>query len=153
MRAILETQGAWLALSSVTEADLGTLEGYIEQMRRAAEAGDPFAEATADAAFHGHVMHLSGNATLERVWWTLEPFLRTYITISSAGLDRRAIADRHAPLVVALRAGARGDVQAAVEYHFEQAAQSLARVWVEPDASEPAAPTQARSVAAIGPAR
>ena len=47
----------------------------------------------------------------------------------------------------------RGDVQAAVEYHFEQAAQSLARVWVEPDASEPAAPTQARSVAAIGPAR
>jgi DNA-binding GntR family transcriptional regulator len=138
VRTILETQGAWLALSSVTEADLGILEGYIQQMRRAAEAGDPFAEATADAAFHGHVMHLSGNATLERVWWTLEPFLRTYITISAASVDRRAIADRHTPLVTALRAGDRGDGQAAVEYHFEQAAQSLARVWVEPGANEPA---------------
>ena len=153
VRAILETQGARLAIAAVTQADLGILEGYIEQMRQAAEVGDPFAEATADAAFHGHVMHLSGNATLERVWWTLEPFLRTYITIASAGYDRRAIAERHAPLVDALRRGDPGDVQAAVEYHFEQAAQSLARVWVEPDAGEPAGRPQAHRDAALGPAR
>jgi DNA-binding GntR family transcriptional regulator len=153
VRAILETQGAVLALASVTEADLDILEGYIEQMRQAAEAGDPFAEATADAAFHGHVMHLSGNATLERVWWTLEPFLRTYITISSAGRDRRAIADRHTPLVVALRKSDRDGVRAAITYHFDQAAQSLARVWTEPATSEPAAPPKARSVEALGTAR
>ena len=153
VRAILEKQGAGLAIASVTQADLGILEGYIEQMRQAAEVGDPFAEATADAAFHGHVMHLSGNATLERVWWTLEPFLRTYITIASAGYDRRAIAERHAPLVDALRRGDPDDVQAAVEYHFEQAAQSLARVWVEPDAGEPAGRPQAHRDAALGPAR
>jgi len=139
VRAILETQGARRAIGSVTDDDLASLEGYVAQMRRAAEAGDPFAEATADAAFHGHVMHLSGNSTLESVWWTLEPFLRTYITIASAGGDRRAIADRHMPLVEALRTGDSGAVQAAVEYHFEQAAQSLARVWIDPDTSQPAA--------------
>ncbi len=153
VRAVLETQGASLALGVVTPADLEQLDGYVEQMRRAAEAGDPFAEATADAAFHGHVMRLSGNATLERVWWTLEPFLRTYITISSAGVDRQAIADRHTPLVEALRSGDRGDVQAAVEYHFEQAAQSLARVWVDPGTSASAAPPAAIGAKAPGPAR
>lgn len=138
VRAVLETQAARLALSSITDADLEELDGYLEQMRRAAEAGDPYTEATADAMFHGHVMHLSGNATLERVWRTLEPFLRTYITIASAGVDRRAIAERHAPLVEALRKGDADDVQAAVGYHFDQAARSLARVWVDPETSEAA---------------
>ena len=52
---------------------------------RRREAGDPYAEAAADAAFHGYIMQLAGNATLERVWRTLEPFLRTYITIVVAG--------------------------------------------------------------------
>jgi DNA-binding GntR family transcriptional regulator len=153
VRAVLETQGATLALGAVTEADIEQLEGYVEQMRRAAEAGDPFAEATADAAFHGHVMRLSGNATLERVWWTLEPFLRTYITISSAQVDRHAIADRHTPLVAALRSGDRGDVQAAVEFHFDQAAKSLARVWVDPAASGPPTPPRAIRLTAPRPAR
>ena len=153
VRAILETQGATLALGAVTDVDIQQLERYVEQMRLAAEAGDPFAEATADAAFHGHVMRLSGNATLERVWWTLEPFLRTYITISSAHVDRHAIADRHTPLVEALRSGDRGDVQAAVEYHFDQAAQSLARVWVDPGASGPQDPPRAIRVTAPRPAR
>jgi DNA-binding GntR family transcriptional regulator len=157
VRAVLETQGAWMALGSVDDDDLRVLESYVEQMRQAAEAGDPYSEATADAAFHGYVMHLSGNATLERVWRTLEPFLRTYITIASAGVDRRAIADRHTPLVEALRKGDPADVQAAVDFHFEQAAASLARVWVDPDAGAPAAPARPMRVGptkrvALGPA-
>jgi DNA-binding GntR family transcriptional regulator len=137
VRAILETRGARLALGNVDEADLAHLEGLVEQMRDAAEAGDPYAEAMADAAFHGHVMGLSGNATLERVWRTLEPFLRTYITIASAGVDRQAIADRHAPLVAALRRRDPTEVQAAVEHHFELAAESLASTWSDPAPSLP----------------
>jgi DNA-binding GntR family transcriptional regulator len=133
VRAVLETQGAWLAIERVDEDSLRTLDDLVEQMRRSAEAGDAYAEAAADAAFHGHVMHLSGNATLERVWRTLEPFLRTYITIASAGVDRRAIAERHAPLVEALRTRDQRAVQEAIEFHFQQAAESLARVWTDPE--------------------
>jgi DNA-binding GntR family transcriptional regulator len=132
VRAILETHGARLAIARVDEAELAHLEGLVDQMREAASAGDPYAEAVADAAFHGHVMHLSGNATLERVWRTLEPFLRTYITIASAGVDRQAIADRHSPLVDALRRGDPEEVRIAVEHHFELAARSLASVWSDP---------------------
>ena len=81
----------------------------VEQMREAAKAGDSYAEATADAAFHAYILHRAGNVTLERVWRTLEPFLRTYITIVSPGVDRRAVADRHVHIIDALR---RGDADA-----------------------------------------
>jgi DNA-binding GntR family transcriptional regulator len=129
VRSILEGHGARLAMHNVSEADLARLEGLLEQMRRAALAGDPYAEATADTEFHGFIMHRSGNATLERVWRTLEPFLRTYITIVSPGVDRRAVADRHAPIIEALRQADEDLVATAFEVHFEAAARSLAEVW------------------------
>jgi DNA-binding GntR family transcriptional regulator len=129
VRSLLESHAGRLALRHIGEGDLARLEEYLEQMRQAAAAADPFAEATADAAFHGHIVHLSGNATLERVWRTLEPFLRTYITIAAPGTDRRAVADRHAPVIDALRSGDSDRVTAAFEHHFEQAAASLASRW------------------------
>jgi DNA-binding GntR family transcriptional regulator len=135
VRSLLEGHAARLALGNLADADLALLEGYLDQMRRAAEAGDPYAEATADAAFHGHIVHLSGNATLERVWRTLEPFLRTYITIAAPGTDRRAVADRHAPVLEALRSRDPDRVTASLEHHFEQAAASLASRWPGPAVS------------------
>jgi DNA-binding GntR family transcriptional regulator len=129
VRAILESHGAILAMSRMTESDLDKLSGHIEQMRLAAVAGDPYSEAASDTEFHRHIMQRSGNATLERVWRTLEPFLRTYITIVSPGVDRRAVADRHLPIVAALRLKEPAAVEAAFREHFEAAAASLAEVW------------------------
>ncbi len=74
-------------------------------------------------------MDRSGNATLERVWRTLEPFLRTYITIVSPGIDRRAVADRHLPIIEALRSRRPELVEEAYRVHFEEAAAALAKVW------------------------
>lgn len=129
VRSLLEGHGARVAMHDLTEADLATLQGFLDSMRRAALAGDPYAEATADAEFHGYIMHRSGNATLERVWRTLEPFLRTYITIVSPGVDRRAVADRHVPLLEALRQADEGLVARAFEDHFRAAARALSEVW------------------------
>jgi len=129
VRSLLEVHGARLASARLTDADLTHLHGLLEQMRQAAMAGDPYAEATADAQFHGHIMHRSGNVTLERVWRTLEPFLRTYITIVAPGVDRRAVADRHVPLLDALRTGDASAIEGAYRSHFEAAARSLAEVW------------------------
>ena len=129
VRAILEGHAARLAMHRMSEADLARLEGLLDQMRQAALAGDPYAEATADTEFHGSIMHRSGNATLERVWRTLEPFLRTYITIVSPGVDRRAVADRHVPIIDALRQADEDLVARAFEVHFEAAARALSEVW------------------------
>ena len=129
VRAILEGHGAVLAVENITADDLRRLRELTEEMRAAATEGDPFREATADTDFHRLIMQHSGNATLVRVWGTLEPFLRTYITIVSPGVDRRAVADRHLPIIEALRRGNPELIEEAFRVHFEAAAAALAKVW------------------------
>jgi DNA-binding GntR family transcriptional regulator len=141
IRAELESLGARLAIPRLTDENLDELAEYVAEMRRAAESDDTRAEATADAAFHGRVVELAGNATLERVWRTLEPFSRTYITIVAPGADRRRIADEHVPVLDALR---RRDPELVVEVlhrHFANAASMLGSLW----ASAPPQPTTATS--------
>jgi DNA-binding GntR family transcriptional regulator len=129
VRAVLEGHGAVMAMEHISAADLARLTELVEQMQAAAVVGDPFSEATADTEFHRSIMARSGNATLERVWRTLEPFLRTYITIVSPGVDRQAIADRHLPIIEALRSRRPELVEEAYRVHFEEAAAALAKVW------------------------
>lgn len=129
IRAELESLAARLAIPRLTDADIDKLDGYVTEMQRAAAAGDTHAEATADAAFHGRIVEMAGNSTLLRVWRTLEPFSRTYITIVAPGADRRQIADEHLPVLGALR---RRDPTLATEVlheHFANAAAMLGRLW------------------------
>ena len=129
IRAELETLGARLALPHLTEGDLEELAGYVRQMQEAAETGDTYAEASADAAFHGRVVELAGNATLERVWRTLEPFSRTYITIVTPGADRIRIADEHVPVLDALRRRDPALIGEVMHRHFANAAATLRSHW------------------------
>jgi DNA-binding GntR family transcriptional regulator len=129
IRAELESLAATLAIPRLSDADIDELEGYVTEMQRAAKAGETHAEATADAAFHGRIVEMAANSTLLRVWRTLEPFSRTYITIVAPGADRRRIADEHLPVLGALR---QRDPALAVEVlhnHFANAAAMLARLW------------------------
>ncbi len=129
VRSILEGHGAVLALQNITAADIAQLTILLDRMREAAGTGDPYAEAVSDTEFHRLIMSRSGNATLERVWRTLEPFLRTYITIVSPGVDKRAVADRHVPIIEALQKQDAALVTEAFRVHFEAAAEALASVW------------------------
>jgi DNA-binding GntR family transcriptional regulator len=138
IRTELETLAARLALVRLTPDDLDVLRGYISDMQAAAASGDAHAEATADAAFHGAIVHLSGNRTLERVWRTLEPFSRTYVTIVVPGADRRGIADRHLPVLDALRRGDPDRIGEVLRRHFEDAAAIIAAHWESAQASDAA---------------
>ncbi len=129
VRAILEGHGAVLAMENLTAAHLARLGELTEEMREAALESDPYREATADTEFHRLIMQHSGNATLVRVWSTLEPFLRTYITIVSPGVDRRAVADRHVPIIEALSRQDPELIEEAFRVHFAAAAAALAEVW------------------------
>jgi DNA-binding GntR family transcriptional regulator len=122
VRQELESLAARLAIPGLTDADLEELTRLIAEMRAAADAGDGHTEAIADAAFHGRIVELSGNATLRRVWRTLEPYSRTYITIAAPGADRRAIADHHVPILDALRKRDPDLVREVLRRHFEDAA-------------------------------
>ena len=73
-------------------------------MLAAARAGDAHEQSRADAALHGAIARGARNATLERQWTFLEPYSRTFITISRPGTDLVALAEEHLPILEALRA-------------------------------------------------
>lgn len=131
IRAELESLAARLALPRLSNADLDELRGYVEQMQRAADAGDTHAEAVADVAFHARVIQISSNHTLERVWRHLEPLSRTYITLIVPGANRRHMADLHIPILDALRGGDPEQADAAYHLHFESAGNMFRETWVD----------------------
>lgn len=129
VRAELESLAARLAVARMTPDDVADLVAHGEELRRVAEQGDPHQLAMADAAFHGHLVGLSGNSTLIRVWQALEPFLRTYITAAMPGVDVAWTASLHWPILDALRSGDHDGVVAAVRSHFERASEKVAAGW------------------------
>jgi DNA-binding GntR family transcriptional regulator len=142
VRAELESLGVRLALPRLTDAHVEELGQRIEAMYRAASAGDSYAEATADADFHRRIIEIAGNGTLERVWRTLEPFSRTYITLAVAGVYGEQMAGLHRPVLAALRDRDMERAVDAIRQHFLDAADMFGRVWSaeSPWIAEPADP-------------
>lgn len=127
VRAQLEALGLRLAFERLTEADRSALHRSLDEMRAAARTADAYAEAKADAAFHGRLIEVAGNAVLHRQWHAIEPFSRTYITLVSPGADQHVIADLHGGIVDALDAGDCTAALDALARHFESTERTLRR--------------------------
>jgi DNA-binding GntR family transcriptional regulator len=87
VRSALEALGARLAVPRLTDADLDELGGLVETMQAAAHDGDGRGVAEADARFHGRLVAIADNGTLAKLWRSLEPFSRTYLTLVVPGAD------------------------------------------------------------------
>lgn len=133
VRTALETLGARLAVPRLTDADLATLAACVDEMQAAARAGDGHGVAEADARFHGAILALGDNATLARVWRSLEPFSRTYITLVVPGADPQWSADLHVPILDALRRRDVDGVVDALERHFAEVRANMAERLPEDD--------------------
>jgi len=127
VRSALEALGARLAVPRMADADVAELAGYVDAMQAAARADDGHAVAEADARFHGRIVELAANGTLEKVWRSLEPFSRTYITLVVPGADPKWSADLHVPILAALRQRDPEAVVAALERHFAEISSNMAR--------------------------
>jgi DNA-binding GntR family transcriptional regulator len=125
VRAALEALAARLAAERITEGELLQLAELLETMRAAAAHGDAHAQSQANGAFHATIVRAARNATLERQWSFLEPFSRTYISVSQPGLDLRALSDRHIPILDALRARDGDRAAEAMHRHLMEAAELL----------------------------
>jgi DNA-binding GntR family transcriptional regulator len=126
VRSTLEALAARLAVPRMTAADVRALADDLDAMHAAARAGDDHALAGADARFHGRIVELADNGTLAKVWRSLEPYSRTFITLVVPGADPEWAANLHSPILAALE---RGDVGAAVEAlgrHFEEVSENMA---------------------------
>jgi len=127
VRSALETLAACLGVPRMRDDDLAELGDYMDRMQTAARAGDGHAVAEADASFHGRIVELADNATLEKVWRSLEPFSRTYLTLVVPGADPQWSADLHTPILGALKARNVDAVVAALQGHFDDVAANMAR--------------------------
>lgn len=145
VRSALEALGARAAVPRMTEGDVAELAGWLTAMRTAAEAGDGHGVAEADARFHARIMELADNQTLTRVWGSLEPLSRTYLTLIGPGADLHWSAELHAPVLAALQRRDAEAVVAALEAHFVEVRDAMARRWPDdgpaPTGEPAAAPT------------
>jgi DNA-binding GntR family transcriptional regulator len=116
VRAALEALAARLAAQRITEAELDQLDELLRRMRAAARRGDAHDQSQANASFHATIVRAARNQTLERQWRLLEPFSRTYLTVSRPGTDLVHLSERHLPVLDALR---RRDPEAAAEAMHE----------------------------------
>ena len=125
VRAALEALAARLAAERMTEDELLLLAELLETMRAAARRGDAHDQSQANASFHATIVRAARNATLERQWSFLEPYSRTYLTVSQPGLDLRALSERHVPILDALRARDGEAAAVAMHRHLMDAAELL----------------------------
>jgi DNA-binding GntR family transcriptional regulator len=127
VRAALESLAAQLAGDRMTPAELAELGRLYKQMLAAARRGEAHDQSLADAAFHGAIVRGSRNATLARQWTYLEPYSRTYITLSRPGADLVELAEEHLPILDALRAGDGQRAGKAMHRHLMHAAKALGK--------------------------
>jgi DNA-binding GntR family transcriptional regulator len=120
VRSAIEVLGARLAVAALRDEDVAELSAIGDRMQDAARAGDRRGVATIDASLHERMMELSGNRTLLRVWRSLEPFSRTYITLVGPGSDPQWSADLHDPILEAVRDRDVEGVVRAIEAHFDE---------------------------------
>ena len=125
VRAALEALAARLAAERITTTELAELDQLLERMRKAAREGDAHEQSQANASFHATVVRAARNRTLERQWQMLEPYSRTYLTVSRPGIDLVHLSDRHVPVLDALRRRDRAKAAKAMEEHLLGAADLL----------------------------
>ena len=133
VRSSLEALAARQGVRRMTEADLAAIAAHVEAMRAAARSGDSHALAEADARFHARIVGLAGNGTLEKLWRSLEPFSRTYITLVLPGADAQWSADLHGPILAALERRDPDAVVDALERHFDEVSRNMERRWPDDD--------------------
>ena len=110
VRAQIDSLAAELAAPRMTDKSLGELQDAYEEMCRHLDHGDHAAMTEADARFHRIIATRSDNQAVERVFDQLEPFARTFLTLTLPNLDVRSLIDEHKGILDALR---HGDAQTA----------------------------------------
>jgi DNA-binding GntR family transcriptional regulator len=124
VRGALEGLAARMAAERISEQELARLEELVEIMRRG-EEGDHTEVSTADAAFHETVIAAAGNATLERQWSQLQPRARTFLSLALPASKHGTTADRHLPILDALRRHDPDAAELEMRQHLEDAADRL----------------------------
>jgi DNA-binding GntR family transcriptional regulator len=102
VRAVLEELAAREA-TRLLDGDVTILEGEVEAMRAAAKRGDINALVRHDIAFHRLMVEAAGNPVLEQCWKSLGVEGRITISLYGTYVEPEDAAERHVPILEAIR--------------------------------------------------
>ncbi|MEL7564369.1 MAG: GntR family transcriptional regulator [Dehalobacterium sp.] len=118
VRAELEGLAIRNAVYYITDQEIDQLEMITKQMRDAAKAGDLLKQISLDNEFHERVMILSRNQILERVWRSLFIVSWTILGIYRYKYDKVQLADRHLPILEAVKKRDAVKAEEEMQKHF-----------------------------------
>ena len=121
IRAALEGVAAGAAATRMAESTLTRLEALLATMYSAGRRGDGRAQVEADIAFHCTVVEASGNGLLKQFWNAMRLATTTFLTVSMSHRSLVELAERHVPILTALRARDPAAAEAAMRQHIEEA--------------------------------
>lgn len=140
IRAALEGIAARAAAVRMDESALARLDELLAEMREAALRGDDHAQVKADIAFHRTIMETSGNKLLMQFWEEMRLATTTFLTTTNAHRPLTELAERHGPLLAALRGRDPESAERAMRDHIEGAGEWMLSELQQDGETEPAAP-------------
>lgn len=105
VRAEIDALAARLAASRLEDETIEELKHCHRTMSECHERRDFVGMTQADARFHQIIADASGNGAVRRVFGQLEPFGRTFITLTSPDVELDDILQQHEGILEALIAG------------------------------------------------
>jgi len=104
VRSEIDAMAARLAAQRLTDGTLEKLRAAHLLMTECHRDADYVGMTEADAEFHRIIAQASGNDAVERVFSQLEPFARTFITLTSPNVQVDGILRQHGGILDALEA-------------------------------------------------
>ena len=102
VRAEIDALAAMLATERLTDEELDRLAAANQTMEDCYEREDYVEMSKADAEFHRMIVAASGNGAAQRVFNQLEPFARTFITLTLPTVEISGILAQHHGILEAL---------------------------------------------------
>ena len=126
VRAALEELAAKEATKRLA-GDVAELELEVDAMREAARVGDVSALVRHDIGFHRRMVEAAGNPVLEQCWKSLGVEGRITISLYGTYVEPEEAAERHAPILEAIRSGKPGAAGREARRHIEEFARIARR--------------------------
>jgi DNA-binding GntR family transcriptional regulator len=141
LRAHLENMAIRLAFPRLVEDDYAQLAEHIRSMEECAHADDLVGVVEHDVAFHRHILRAADHDLLAQTWEQINPQRWTYVTVRV--LSERGplyIAQRHWPLLEALRGPSLEAAVSAASDHIELVGSEALKQILRDPGSAPADP-------------
>lgn len=104
VRSEVDALAARLAAPLLDDGTLDLLEEACDEMQSCLAIKNYVKLSQADARFHSLIAASSANRAIGRVFAQLEPFARTFVTMTLPNVDRSLIIAQHRQILAALRA-------------------------------------------------